>query len=288
MKKVLYIFMAALLLAGCDKIEDAGNGYVIYSGASGEWVETQEGVSDHSQRVFVEKYTGTHCTNCPKADEAIEQLHKTYGDKLIAVSVYDSSNYASPYPNNLDLRTADGNVWSKYFGIRSIGYPNCLLNRNKNGEGNYEIINPTSGMGNKIDAILAQQTPVAMEVQLAGIEGSQVMADVFVEFLQDVNEPLSLTLLVMEDGLVSEQMLPMDSEIESDPNYVHDHVLRDVVTDPWGDAMNIEGQQGHSYRARYAFPLNSEYKLNNCHIVAFVSNQNSRVVLNIAECKLHE
>ena len=116
--------MAALLLASCDKIEDASNGnYVIFSGAAGEWIESIDGVADHSQRVFLEKYTGTHCTNCPKADVEVEKLHQKYGNQLIAVSVYDSSNYATPYPNNLDLRTEDGNIWSKYFGMRSLGRP---------------------------------------------------------------------------------------------------------------------------------------------------------------------
>lgn len=286
MKKYLNIILAAMvLMAGCDKIKDDGQGhYSTFSGAVGEWYEGNP-IEDHSQRVFVEKYTGTYCVNCPKADRAIETLQQKYGQKVIAVSVYDSSMFAEPYEGSQDLRTPYGETWSHFFGIQSKGYPNCLFNRTKNGS-TWDIVNPLSGMDDKIDALLAQGTPVAIAVEAKCSDGVDVSADVHVEFLQNINERLTLTLLVIEDGLVSEQSLPADQGGGSDPNYVHDHVLRTIATDAWGAPIDKPANQGKCYHARYNFKIDSGYKTEHCHVVAFISNEESRLVLNSAECEI--
>ena len=69
MKRHLIIVLGAIfafgMLASCDKI--APEDYIVYSGATGEWVDGN-GVSDKTQRAFIEKYTGVRCPNCPSAD----------------------------------------------------------------------------------------------------------------------------------------------------------------------------------------------------------------------------
>ena len=56
---MLAIVSAAAI--GCDKIDE--NNYIVYSGASGEWFDGTP-VEDHSQRAFLEKYTGVRCAWC--------------------------------------------------------------------------------------------------------------------------------------------------------------------------------------------------------------------------------
>ena len=113
MKKLLYIIgCLSLLMASCDKVDE----YIVYAGATAEWTPGS-GVANKVQRALLEKYTGPHCTNCPPADEVIHGLMDTYGDKLVAVSIVDSSNFGLPYANQPDLRTQEGNLWSQYFGI---------------------------------------------------------------------------------------------------------------------------------------------------------------------------
>ena len=68
---LLYIAVAALAMSSCDKIDADENGnFITFSGVSGKW-ENCAALADHTHRVMLEKYTGCHCPNCPRADVTI-------------------------------------------------------------------------------------------------------------------------------------------------------------------------------------------------------------------------
>lgn len=277
--KILTIMLVGGLLFGaCDKIEE--NEYIVFSGAAGTWYDG-DGVADHSQRVFLEKYTGVRCTNCPRADEAIAAAQTAYDSKLIAVAIHDSSVFTSPYSNSPDLRTDDGDAWSKALGVFSAGsYPAAIMSRTPAATG-WEIFTPTSGIESRADAILAQPATIAIAVQ-STLEDSTVAIGVDLEFLTDVSGDLTLTLLLMEDGIVATQVQP-DGTRETD--YVHNHVLRDVITDIWGLDVEADGMSGTKRYVMVSYKPNADWNLSNCHIVAFVSDKATKQVLNVAECE---
>ena len=277
MKKISFLLIACLcLFASCDKVET----FTVFSGSTGTWYDGA-GVADHSQRAFLEKYTGPRCPNCPTADEVISTALGKYGEQLIAIAVHDSSYFGKPL-GDVDLRTDDGNTWSQFLGVFSAGsYPTARLNRTVSGS-SFEVINPVSGFDSKIDAILASEPLLALEVG-STLDGRDAAIDVNLEFLNTIAEPTTLTLIIIEDSIVAPQTLPDGSHDEA---YVHNHILRDVITDVWGADVDADGQAGTKRYVRFDYQVPETYRLEHCHIVAFVSYKGSRQIINAAECDL--
>lgn len=271
------VALTALSLSSCDKIEEGD--YLVFAGATGQWYDGTP-VADHSQRAFMEKYTGVRCINCPDADLAIDAAMEQYGNQLIAVAIHDSNSLQKPFPGNPDLRTPDGNAWSKYFGVYSSGsYPAGMVSRVTVG-GAWDIFTPTSGINAKVDDILSSPAGIAVSVDAMRADG-KINITANIEYLRDYTEPVTLTLLIMEDGIVSQQR----STDGDDPNYVHKHVLRDVITDLWGVDVVADGMSGTCRTALFVYgEALEEWNLDNCHIVALVSDKASKRVLNVAQC----
>lgn len=283
MKKTVLslLTLVALLFTACDKIEE--DQYIIYSGASGEWVDGN-GVSDHSQRALIEKYTGVRCLNCPTAEDAINAAVAQYGGKLLAVAIHDSSTFTRPYPNNPDLRTATGNTWSKFFGVFDAGqYPVALVNRTPGASG-WDLFNPISGINSYVDPIVNSEATIAIEVSATEAEGL-ISTTVNLEFLENVGDNLNLTLFIIEDNINATQLMPDGEKNES---YIHNHLFREVITDVWGTQIDCTGAKGEKKMTTIDYQVaNSEWIIANCHIVAFVSNRDTRQIVNVAECDIN-
>jgi len=280
-KLFILLTFAAMVFASCDKIENSD--YIVYSGAAGEWNEGM-GVADHSQRTIIEKYTGVRCVNCPNADQAISAAVSQYGGRLIAVSIHDSSSFTRPI-NSGDprLSTEDGNAWSNYFGVRAAGeYPAALVSRTPNGS-TWDLFNPTSGINTRVDQIVADDANIAVAVGARTNDGS-VDITVNLEFIQAYSQQLTVTLLIMEDGL---KVTQRQADGSDDENYIHNHVLRDVITDLWGADVNCTGAAGEKRIALFKYnDYDSSWNLANCHIVAYISDKETRQILNVAECEI--
>lgn len=284
MKKNSYLFLLAsflLLFASCDKIDESQ--YMVYSGAVGEWIDG-DGVADHTQRAIIEKYTGVRCMNCPTAEEAINTAVAQYNGKLIAVAIHDSSAFSRPYNNEPNLSSSAGYAWSKFFGVFDASqYPMALVNRTPAGSG-WDLFNPVSAINSHVDPIVNNNASVALQVSA---QNSQDALSVIVnlEFLETVSDKLNVTLFVMEDGIHATQLLP-DGHTK-DENYVHNHLLRDVITDLWGAEVDCTGKAGEKRMALFTYTeANPEWNLSNCHIVAMITNRDTRQVLNVAECHI--
>lgn len=280
-KLFILLTFAAMVFASCDKIENSD--YIVYSGAAGEWNEGM-GVTDHSQRTIIEKYTGVRCVNCPNADQSISAAVSQYGGRLIAVSIHDSSSFTRPI-NSGDprLSTEDGNAWSNYFGVRAAGeYPAALVSRTPNGS-TWDLFNPTSGINTRVDQIVADDANIAVAVGARTNDGS-VDITVNLEFIQAYSQQLTVTLLIMEDGL---KVTQRQADGSDDENYIHNHVLRDVITDLWGADVNCTGAAGEKRIALFKYnDYDSSWNLANCHIVAYISDKETRQILNVAECEI--
>ena len=274
LNKVLSVVALSLisLFAACDKIESEN--YLVFSGASGEWYDGN-GVADKSQRAFLDKFTGIRCVNCPTADEAIHAAMEQYGDKLIAVAIHDSSTFGMPV-EGFDLRTEDGNTWRNT--LRGAGgLPAALVMRDG------DIFTPTSGIQAKVDPILAQSPVVAISVE-SQLSDRTANIGINLEFLQTCNDNLNLTVFIMEDGIIGQQFQP-DGSHKSD--YVHNHVLRDVITDVWGAEVDADGQAGTKRFCNIKHTIEqNNWNLSNCKVVAFISNRSTKAILNVAECEL--
>lgn len=259
-----------MCVVSCDKIE-LGN-YTVYAGAPVVW---EPGTAfDAVQRAYVEKYTGPKCSNCPLADVTLDAAHGQFGDRLAIVSINHPTGQGVPFPNQPDLRTDDGTAWDTYFGINAI--PAAYLNRDKAKQYSGSMDNITADISSAIGV-----SPVVGVDVTASVNNGKVEITASIVFAQAYTQPLTLTLALTEDSLPYKQIMP-DNSIEAE--YVHNHMLRDVITDVWGADIDCTGAAGEARKTTVTYTVSDpSIKLENCNIVAFVSDKTSRQVLNCAQ-----
>ncbi len=268
MKKTAFLFAAAFLtLAACDTIDS--DEYTVYDGAQVSWSAAPQAL-EAVQRAYVEKYTGPRCNNCPGADRTLDEAHHQYGDRLVVVSINHPTGQGIPYPGSPDMRTDGGTAWDHHFGITYL--PSAHLNRTELYTGDISNVIPVIGQ------TLTAAPQAAISVQ-ATAEGSSVNITADIQLLQNVASPLTLTAAIIEDSLVYRQL---DGTAAID-DYAHNHMLRKVITSYWGADLPT-GQT--LLRGTFSFTPADDIVLENSHIVVFLSDKNSRRVLNCASCKI--
>jgi len=277
--KILSLLFAGLLcFASCDKIEaDADGNYVLFGGSTGTWYDSDLELPA-TQRALVEKYTGVRCVNCPAADQVINTALSKYGESLLAVAVH-SGRFGEPLNGEQDLRTDEGTAWYEFFGI--VGQPAAMVNRTVSGS-SWDLFTPTSSFDDRIDAILNTNTKVAVKVQSHANNASNYTAEVYIDFKENVDYNLSLTLLVIEDSILTTQK----GQGEEFENYAQNHVLRQMITNEWGMDVDANGLMGTRRFVNIEFDLRDVCVPENCHLVAFISNKDTREIVNAAECHL--
>lgn len=273
MKKIFLGLIGLIGLMGlisCDKIEEGQ--YTVYDGAAVSWMYSEVDVAP-VQRVYVEKYTGPRCSNCPLADATLEAIHN---DNVVMVSINHPTGQGTPYPNQPDMRTDGGSAWDQWFGINAI--PAAYLNRDRSTQ--YQ-----GDMGNIVGAIneaLSAEPVIALDIT-ATTDEDNVYVSVPIQFVKDYTLPVTLTVALVEDSLCYRQLLPDNS---FDDNYVHNHMLRKVVTSFWGSEVMMASKAGEKVMGFMTFEVNSDINMANSHIVAFISDKATRKVLNCASCRI--
>ena len=273
MKKIFLGIIGLMGLMGlttaCDKIEEGE--YTVYDGAVVSWTAGSP-IANPVQRAYVEKYTGPRCSNCPTADATLAAIHN---ENVVVVSINHPTGQGMPFPGEPDMRTDGGTAWDQYFGINAI--PAAYINRDRTTQYLGEMGNIVSAL----NTALGQEPTVALEV--SAVHGAKVDITVDLQFLRSYSNPVTLTAAIVEDSLVYKQLLPDNSV---DENYAHNHMLRKVITGFWGRDIEANGSEGEALRGTLSFAPAEDINLANSHIVVFVSDKNSRRVLNCASCKI--
>ena len=268
-KTIISLCAIVFLFAACDKIP-ADQYTTGTPGNSSEWQNA------NVHRVYVEKYTGPKCPNCPAADVTLDAAHHQFGDRLVIISVNHPVGQGVPFNGDPDMRTDAGTTWDNYFGINAI--PTAFINRDRS-------MKYSGSMG----AISADIETIINQAPQAGVEVSAIAASdtiaitVDVELFRQLDDGLTLTLALTEDSVKYRQS--NGSEVVSD--YEHNHMLRDVITDVWGNDIPMEGNAGEHKIGHFSYTVtNSDINLQNCHIVVLLSRKSDRHVLNCAECTI--
>jgi hypothetical protein len=273
MKKIFLGIIGLMGLMGlttaCDKIEEGE--YTVYDGAVVSWTAGSP-IANPVQRAYVEKYTGPRCSNCPTADATLAAIHN---ENVVVVSINHPTGQGMPFPGEPDMRTDGGTAWDQYFGINAI--PAAYINRDRTTQYLGEMGNIVSAL----NTALGQEPTVALEV--SAVHGAKVDITVDLQFLRSYSNPVTLTAAIVEDSLVYKQLLPDNSV---DVTYAHNHMLRKVITGFWGRDIEANGSEGEALRGTLSFAPAEDINLANSHIVVFVSDKNSRRVLNCASCKI--
>lgn len=252
------------------------------------FLKAQEYVSTQPQNrnVIIEEFTGRNCQFCPDGHRIANLIMANNPGRVWAVNIHAGGYSPVTYPN---MNTTDGTAITSGFGIG--GFPAGHVNRSTAedlGRNQWESHTNTQ---------LAQQA----EVNVAGfvtLNHATRTAEITVEVYYTANSSQStnyLTIMMLQDSILGSQSGNYYNPSQMlNGQYVHQHVLRDVVTSTWGDEISpttagtlITKNYTYQIPESIGAPNGVNVDLNNILFLAFVTEKYdgtpTRPILNVCE-----
>ena len=228
--------------------------------------------------ILLENYRGVRCNNCPAADEIALNIQKQYGHSVVVLGVHSGflSAPVGGYPN---FKTAEGDAWYSFFGFDSN--PIGTVNRKSDG-GVYAF--PSTDWADAVASALQEESAVGMASNVEYDEATRnLKVDVTSKALVELPDTYSLTVCIMEDSIVGKQLLPTGD----DENYIHRHVFRKTLNGTWGEELNTTALAPEDQiKKYYSVTLDEAYNAEQCYIIAYVANTDTKEVLQVIEKKI--
>ncbi len=237
--------------------------------------------SEQRRNVLIEDFTGHRCKNCPKASKEIANLVDAFGDdRIIGLAIHAGpGNFTgtnTDYPT--DFTTQEGKAVQNFFGTNFL--PVGMVNRENwtaSGNGHWSnYANWPTLSAEAMDSTLR----IALEASASITSGQlNVSAQGFPQ--TSLLHDLKIVVLVKESNIVSPQLMPDDTR---DPDYVHMNVLRDYVTDTWGNSFGTSPMvPGDTLSGTYTLAWNTDWVQSNAAVVVYVFNPDNYRILQVIE-----
>jgi hypothetical protein len=286
MKKLTVFFIAictGTFFLQCDKMEEP------FKEPSGQKVSADtpyfEVRTDFIQKYLLEDFTGHTCLNCPKAHIVMKEMQDAMKDTLICMAVH-CGNFAEPgeAPYTADYRTAMGNYLASHFSIS--GLPKGMISRRQfNGK---RVLNYSEWKAD-MASVPRLQAEIGIQIKDTTVPSHPDTAYIFVKttWLKESSRPMRLSVVLLEDSIVSAQKQP-DLSIISD--YVHNHMLRTSLSPLEGTVLNTDKkkEKDESDIRAYALYRNPAWQWKHCHIVAMVMDTETEEILQVEKIHLEQ
>ncbi len=287
---LLLTLMGILFFAACDKIEEplviideqyATDGFL-------DTLYVMDSVLVNEKHVLLEDFTGIKCVNCPEAALAAHALAADLNHKLIIYSVH-AGYYAEPDATGYytaDYRCLEGNELNTSFAI--LANPIALIDRVKY-NGSLQV-----GSGNWEAAVMVElEKENTVDLKMLNIyypNLNKMQINVVTKFHTATSGKYRLVLYIGEDGIVSPQRNNNPS-IGPSPDwldYEHFNILRGAVNSTFGGIINpdVPIVPGKEYSSQFIYDLNPAWVASNCNIIAYVYEDESDEVMQVAELRI--
>jgi len=267
------LFILIFFLSGCDKIDNP----------------MKEGVSVwNGRKIVIYDFTGHRCGNCPNAHRLIDDLTKSYGEAIVPIAIHcnnlaelgtDLSKFQYDFRTEIGAYYGGGSSDGGFYEL--IGIPTGLVNNLSKTE-----VKSVGTWPESTAKFITTYPEYLIEIE-PGFSPSD--NDIFcnVTVTTNINNSRNLSLLVflLEDNIITWQKdynENFNNGNEDIQNYVHNHVLRSGFNGPWGDIIkdnNNETSVGDEYNKSYSLKASSNWEVDNCSIVAFVYDTDTKEVL---------
>ncbi len=223
----------------------------------------------YPRNVLVEQFTTESCINCPKGTAFLKEVLQSYPNiSWIAHHVgYGEDKYTAEASRDL----------LPFYGGDGLFAPAMMVNRTAFAPERYPVTG-ISTTAEYIQDVLNKATGVPAFVTvnvLASYEESTRKLDVEVagDVLYLAGDDPRITIYLTEDSLYSTTQAGAKE-------YIHNHVLRTVLTGALGDSLIPDGNR---YVFRKECEVPEKWKAGHLHVVAIISNYDK---LNINNCKV--
>ena len=239
-----------------------------------------------NKTVLVEDFTGVSCPNCPEGARIVENLRGFYGkDRIISIAIH-SIGFDNLHPNSkYQLKTDEGQELQDHLGTL-FSKPAAAINRTLSVEDGGLFYTVKEKWPDAIITELDRTSELNISMELDYSSSSREV-EINVQFIPvvDINTPLHITALIAESGIVDPQS-DLQGVVE---DFVHDHVLRDLITAPQGELLGSSFTKGEFYNRSFNYTLPPEdgwWVAENCEIIVFINEfttESKRVLQSISQ-----
>jgi len=273
MKKLFPILLILLLFASCDIAEVSYDDIYFTSDTISNGTNDEDSIEVAIRKILLIDFTGHKCVNCPDAHEVITQLKSIHGKKIVPMAIHVTS-LANTDTNNgyiTDFKTATGN--DIYFEFQISAIPSGLINSFQKSS-----ITSFSAWAEQINGYLDTEPELKIEIENTyNSENNTLEVNVKNTTLTDINAELKLVVYLLESKIIAKQAT-IHEPIE---DYEHNHVLRKGITETFGIPIFSNPTASNSEESKtFDITLNSDWVAENCEVIAFIYNNDTKEVIN--------
>lgn len=272
---VSILLLTLIFLQGCKEVGPEINltetEYITY-------IESPEAPSE--KIILLEDFTGAACPNCPDGHIAIADVIDANPGKVIAIAEYNY--FGDPLYLDQIFVTDEAYALDDYLGPVT-GWPAIFIDRKDFSSDGYiaelpENVAPYSATQ------LSLNSPVNIYIENTFDDASRLLTvEVTIKYTEATTTTNNLSISLTESGIIAAQI---DDNVGGEvPDYVHNHMLRKMLTYYAGDGLPEENIAGRVYEFTYSYTLPDGWNADNMQVVAFVHNYetNNKEVLQVAE-----
>lgn len=284
----------ALPFASCDDIDEAER---VVKGTASSYDKTYETSSivfdgetftvNDEHRLLIADFTGWKCVNCPTVAEYLTtNVVPNYPSVLVSLHM-NSNSFSAKHPDGYNCASADdianwiyGSTIASQLSLPSVSIDNV--------EYNGQVLNSsTDDIGylaaarNKACNIDKTAPQANLSINVADRGNDTYDISTLVMFPK--NSSCTLRLWLIEEGLVSRMQQSHTGWIK---NYENHGILRQVINgsvDGQNVSLNADGQAVVHTTLNIA---NLGYVAKNCRVVAFITTNGGKEVINCTEAAL--
>ena len=243
-----------MVLFGCseDTTPGTGNGNGDGNGNSGPTLASTE---QENRNAVLEDFTGVRCGYCPQGHEIAQGLIDQYPNDVVVIGV-NAGGYAAPAPGWANFTTSYGQAWIDQSSVK--GYPAGTVNRQafagRSQDKGTGLAMSRGSWAASAQEIMQEPSPVNLGAT-ATLDTATMELTVTVEAYYTGDESANenrINVALMQSGMVANQS-------GGGPNYVHKHVLRDMVTGQWGAEVTSDKSKGSVYKETFTYDVPTDY-----------------------------
>lgn len=233
-----------------------------------------EGAKNYTHNVLFEHFTSEHYNEAYKADSL---YNKVFGARKDIIWVH---HHRAVLGVNDKLAVKGEDVYNRLYGGTEPFMPGVCADRrifsDPSSTGPAYFVATADDTEGMIYGAKTQLTYVGLDIDVSkSADGKTVNATVSgtaaTPKLQQQTD-LRLTVWLVEDCVKS------DTQEGVDGTYVHNGVLRRMVTDAWGEPLDLSSLE---FSRSYEIPVDEGWNVDNMRVVAFVSNYDSDSYRNL-------
>jgi hypothetical protein len=240
------------------------------------------------KNILIEEFTGVTCSNCPKGSVDLKAIELANAPRVLVAKLHNNVQAVPKKPTDPDLRCADADAIASSLGF--VAKPSAAVDKLLRTGTDYTF--GISSVAGKITTQLVKKTPVNINLaKLINTALDTIHIAATFTFTDTTSKKLAFNIYLLEDDVEATQdsfivATLQNFEIES---YKHEKILRKVITPAIvGTSFpDVVQQAGKVYiRALQFVKPSNVINLNNCLLLVFVHDRDSKEVLHCQEIHL--